>query len=544
MIGHSSIVTTFGGVALFILGMNMASENLQKIAADRIRDIVTTLAKRPIWGLGLGIGLTLILQSSGAVTALLVGLGSAGVIGLGQVMSVILGSAIGSSFVVQILSFDILQFGLPVFVASFFVYWLTKKRVLKTCAAAAMGFGLLFFGLEVIRSGTEGLRNLENFQWFIKVLSENPLYTVMITAFFTAVVASSAVTISVGMLLTAHGIITLDDAMYWIFGANIGTTATALIASAGGNYVGRQVAWAHTFYKLVSVLIFFPFARQIAEVFTSGNAARDVANINTAYNCAAALIFYPFAEKGAKFVERLFPPAKSELQYSVKYLTKKDWESPSVILAHAEREALRMADVVTSMIEDSLKLFKSEDPELVESMRRRDDRADLLARELNLYLAQQIDQAPEGIRQQMLKLMYFVTDMEAAADVVENQLLELAQKKHLYKCDFSEQGWRELAELAGAVAQVSQMAIACFETQDKDLAAKVIFHKRNIRKLEQKMRESHMTRLVKGTPESIRTSSIHLDVLGEYRRIVGLLSNHVYSLLKEGDPYGLLPRRE
>src|SRR4051812_24449091 len=149
--GHTSLVTTFGGVALFILGMSMASENLQKIAADRIRDIVTTLAKKPFWGLFLGVGLTLILQSSGAVTSLLVGLGSAGVIGLTQVMSVILGSAIGSSLVVQVLSFDILQFGLPFFALNFFVYWLTKKRILKTCAAAAMGFGLLFYGLEVIR---------------------------------------------------------------------------------------------------------------------------------------------------------------------------------------------------------------------------------------------------------------------------------------------------------------------------------------------------------------------------------------------------------
>ncbi|MBX3023163.1 MAG: Na/Pi cotransporter family protein [Bdellovibrionales bacterium] len=541
---HSSLVTTLGGVALFILGMSMASENLQKIAADRIRDIVTTLAKKPFWGLGLGVGLTMILQSSGAVTSLLVGLGSAGVIGTQQVMSVILGSAIGSSLVVQVLSFDILRFGLPFFAISFFVFWFSKRRIVKTCAAAAMGFGLLFYGLEVIRLGTEELRNVEIFQTFIKALSATPLYTVLLTAFFTALVASSAVTISIGMLLTLHGIITLEDAMYWIFGANIGTTATALIASAGGNYVGRQVAWAHTFYKVASVALFIPFSPYIAEFFSSGQPTRDVANINTAFNLAAALIFYPFLGYGARLIERLFPPSPHEMQFSVKYLNKKDWESPSVVLAHAEREALRMADIVTSMIEDSLKMFRTDDPELVENMRRRDDRADLLARELNLYLAQQIDQAPDGIREQMLKLMYFVTDLEAAADVVDNQLLELAQKKHHFKVDFSEDGWRELNELSSAVGQIAHMAIACFQTQDKDLAAKVIFHKRNIRRLEQKMRESHMTRLVKGTPESIRTSSIHLDVLGEYRRIVGLLSNHVYSLLKDSDPYGLLPRRE
>jgi phosphate:Na+ symporter len=544
MATHSALITTLGGIAVFLLGMNIASENLQKLAADRIRDIVTTLAKKPFWGMGLGVGLTMILQSSGAVTSLLVGLGSAAVITLQQVMSVILGVAIGSTFTVQILSFDIAKFGLPTFALSFFVYYLSKRRALKTFAAAMMGFGLLFFGLEMIKIGTESLRHLDQFQEFVKTLAENPIYALMLAAFFTAVVASSAVVILFAITLTAHGVMSMHDAVYWIFGANIGTTATALIAAAGGNYIGRQVAWAHLFYKVASVTIFLPFASYIADFFSNGAPERDLANLNTAYNAAAALIFYPFIARGADFVEKLFPPSEREQKFSVKYLKKKDWESPSVIVAHAEREALRMADIVVSMIEDSLKLFRSDDPELVESMRRRDDQADLLARELNLYLAQQLDNSPEGLRGSMLKLMYFVTDLEAAADVVENQLLELAQKKHHFKCDFSDAGWKDLEELSSAVLQVAHMAIACYQTQDKDLAAKVIFHKRNIRKLEQKMRENHITRLVKGTPESIRTSSIHLDVLGEYRRIVGLLSNHVYGLLKDADPYGLLPRRE
>ena len=541
---HSALVFTLGGIAVFMLGMNTASENLQKIAADRIRDIVTTLAKKPVWGVFLGICLTMILQSSGATTTLLVGLGSAAVITLPQVMSVILGAVVGSTFTVQILSFNVAQFGLPTFALSFFIYFLSRKRMVKTAAAAVMGFGLLFFGLEMIRIGTDELRHFEMFQIFVKTLSEYPFYAVLLTAFITAIACSSTVTISLAMALTAHGLISLGDSVYWVFGANIGTTATALIAAAGGNFVGRQVAWAHSLYKVSTVLLFVPFGGMLMQYIATSEPARDVANFNTVYNVLAAIMFFPFIKKGAAMVEKLFPPNRDERQYSVKYLKKRDWESPSVSTAHAEREAMRMADVVSSMIEDSLKLFNREDPDLIEDMRRRDDRADLLARELNLYLAQQLDQAPEGLRKQMLRLMYFVTDMEAAADVVDNQLIELAQKKNHLRVNFSDDGWKDLKEISGAVLQISQMSIACFQTMDKDLAAKVIFHKRNIRKLEQKMRESHITRLVKGTPESILTSSIHLDVLGEYRRIVGLMSNHVYGLLKDSDPYGLLPRRE
>lgn len=541
---HSAFITTFGGVAIFLLGMHVASDNLQKLAADRIRDIITTLAKKPIWGVFLGVGLTMILQSSGATTSLLVGLGSAGVVSIHQVMSVILGAAVGSTFTVQILSFNVAQFGLPIFALAFFVYFLSKKRTVKNSAAAVMGFGLIFLGLEFIFTGTDQLRNVDHFQLLIKTLSDNPLYTILLTAFFTAIVASSAITILLAITLTQHGIISVDDAIFWLYGANIGTTATALIASTGGNYVGRQVAWAHTFYKVAGVAIFFPLSHLMAKYLSLGDPGHDVANINTVYNVVAATIFFPFIKKGAALVEKMFPPNEKERQFSVKYLTKSDWESPQVTLAHAEREALRMADIVTIMIDESLRMFRHDDQDLIAEVRRHDDHADLLARELNLYLAHHLDGAPDGLRSQMLRLMYFVTDLEAAADVVDNQLIELAQKKHHLHVNFSGEGWKDLEEICRAVQQIAQMSIACFQTQDKDLAAKVIFHKRNVRRLEQKMRESHISRLVKGTPESIVTSSIHLDVLGEYRRIVGLMANHVYSLLKDSDPYGLLPRRE
>ena len=144
----------------------------------------------------------------------------------------------------------------------------------------------------------------------------------------------------------------------------------------------------------------------------------------------------------------------------------------------------------------------------------------------------------------MMNLMNFTADLEATADVVENQLLELAAKKHHLKLEFSSEGWKDLEEISNAVLQVAEMSVSCFQRQDRDLAAKIVFHKRNIRKLEKRMRESHMTRLVRGTPESVNTSSIHLDVLGEYRRMVGLMSNHVYSLLKDTDRYNILPRGE
>lgn len=523
------------GIAFFVYGINVASENLQKLAAERIRNMLATLSRQPVWALLFGMSLTLILQSSGAVISMLVSLGSARVISLPQVMGLILGSTIGSTFTIQILSFDVARFGLGIFASAFILYFLSRRRAFKQSFGALMGIGICLWGLELIRFSTAGLEQLGAYTSVFQTLKEHPFYVVGIAAALTAAVQSSAVTIGLAMTLAGHGVIETADSVYWIFGANIGTTATAIIASTGSNYVGRQIAWAHFFYKVMGVALFFPFAPKLVQLIAMGSPLRDVANINTVYNLAAALVFYPGIGYGARWIERLFPPSDAEKEYTVRYLSKEDWHSPSIAMAHAERELLRMADVVVTMVDDSLTLFRKVDPDFANSMRTRDDQVDLLARELNLYMARSLESAPISYQHQMMSLMNFTADLEGAADVVNNQLMKLAAKKHHLRVDFSADGWQELEEMAAAVSQVVNMSIVCYQRQDIELAEKIVFHKRNVRRLEKRMRESHMARLVKGTPESVNTSSIHLDVLSEYRRIVGLISNHVYSLIKDTD---------
>lgn len=516
-----------------MFGMALASDHLEKLAANRIKDIITTLAKRPIWGVFLGIILTIILQSSGAVTSMLVGLGSARVISLQQVMSVILGTAIGSTFTVQVISFNVSQYGLPLFAMSFMIYFLSRKRMLTNTMAVGMGFGLIFFGLELISVGTEELRHVEVFTSMIDGMKASPLYAIALTAFFTGIVHSSAVTIGFAMSLASAHIISLEDSVYWIFGANIGTTATALVASIGGNYVGRQVAWAHCLYKIASIAIFVPIAGQLADWLQTAYVERDIANIHTLINFLAAVIFYPGVKYGALLVEKIFPPGDLEKEYSVRYLNKNDWESPAVVLAHAEREVLRMADIVQSMIDDSLQLFREYNPELEQSVRRRDDRCDLLNREISLYLASHLEDAPSATQLGMMRVLSFATDLESAADVIDNQLLDLANKKHSHKVEFSSEGWEELRKMHKEVGEAVALSISCFQKSDRGLAKELVRRKREIRSLEQNFRESHITRLSKGRPETISTSSIHMDLLGEYRRIVGLMSNHAYALTRD-----------
>ena len=543
---HSYVVLAFAGIAIFMLGMEMASNNLQKLTANRTRDLIARLSEKKFLGVVLGIILTVMIQSSGAVTSMLVGLGSAGVIKLRQVMTVILGTAIGTTLTVQLISLKITDFGLSVFTVAFFVYFLTSRRVLKKVMGVLMGFGLIFFGLEVIGYGTSVLKNIDYFVEFLDILAANPFYAVAVTAAFTAIVHSSAVTIGFAMTLAAAGMIQLEDSFYWVFGANIGTTATALIASLGGNYIGRRVAWAHCFYKVVGVLLFVPFVPMFVAWLENGDVERGIANFHTIYNLLAAVVFYPGIGYGAQLVEKLFQPSKSEKAYGPKFLTRSDWTSSAVAVAHAEREALRMADVVSKMIRDSLIMFKDEDPILAGKIRDRDDKVDLLTREIRMYLTNELDWSAPDLREDqndVMRILNFTTDLETVADVIDNSLRDMASKKHNLKLEFSEEGWEELESLHVALKELFSLSVNCFMKRDQNLASKVVYKKREIRKIESQLREAHMRRLIEGKTQAINTSSIHLDILSEFRRISGLLSSHVYDEFYRSDSYNIMPRR-
>lgn len=279
---NSYLVILFGGVSIFLYGMSIASHSLEVLMAGRISILLNRLSSSHFLAIVIGISLTTLLQSSGAVTSMLVGLGSAKVISLPQVMGVIIGTAIGSTLTVQLISLDIGQYALPVLIAAFAVYFFSKKAGLKTISSVFIGFSFLFLGLQMISTASHYYANMESLKETIQTIKNNPHLSLFLSIVFCAFVQSSAVTVGLVMSLVQTGALSLDDAMFWVYGANIGTTSTALIAAVGSNHVGRQVAWAHFFYKTLSVLLFLVgpihdyFVRMIQQFHTT--AAREVAN--------------------------------------------------------------------------------------------------------------------------------------------------------------------------------------------------------------------------------------------------------------------------
>ncbi|MEK6556668.1 MAG: PhoU domain-containing protein, partial [Bdellovibrionota bacterium] len=269
----------------------------------------------------------------------------------------------------------------------------------------------------------------------------------------------------------------------------------------------------------------------------------DVANAHLLFNLLGALLFYPFVGYGVRQLEKWIQPRENERDFSVKYLDRVNFESPAICIAHAEREIMRMGDIVLSMLKDSITVLRDDNPDLIKEMRARDNKVDLLNREISLFITKYMESAESGMHKQMIRLFSVAADLESAADVIDNSMLELAGKKHKLKVEFSDEGWKEIETMHNAVTEVAMMSLSCFQVQSRDLAEKVIQSKRDIRKLEKVMRESHISRLVKGRSDSINTSSIHMDVLSDYRRIVGLFSNHVYHLAKPDSEKFVITKR-
>jgi phosphate:Na+ symporter len=524
---NSFFVILISGVALFLYGMGLSSSSLEKLMAGKITGLLNHLSKSKFLAILTGVVLTTLMQSSGAVTSMLVGLGSARVINLRQVMGVIIGTAIGTTLTVQFISLDLGSYALPVFAVAFGCYFKAKKTVFKNLSLVFMGFGLLFFGLNLISASSHHFAEHPLLTDVFRGLRENPGYSLLISILFCAFVQSSAITIGLAMSLATVKAITFYDAMIWVYGANIGTTSVALIAATGSNYVGRQVAWAHFFYKTVSVVIFYPFTQIFIDFLQTYNttATRAIANGHLIFNILSAIIFFPFINKGAAFIEKMFPKSNSD-EFGTQFVNMENYQSSALAISYANREIMRTADMVLDMIKDSIRLFETNDPKDFESIKDRDNKVDFLYRETKMFLLDHANKSSTVVHQNVMNMIMFLSDIERAADAIDINILALAIKKNALKLEFSEEGWIEIRQMHEQVVKVASLAINAY--QNKELCNEAISLKRDLAKTEIMLRENHIGRLHRGLNTSINTSSIHLDLLSEYRRIASLLCNHAY----------------
>lgn len=526
---NSYFIILLSGVALFLYGMSVANTALEKLMAGKITSLMNHLSQSQFLSISVGVVLTTLMQSSGAVTTMLVGLGSARVISLPQVMGVIIGTAVGTTLTVQLISLDLGHYALPMFAIAFAFYFRAKKPTFKNVALVFMGFGILFLGLKMVSSSANHFAGNPMLTDFFANVRDNPGYSLLASVVFCAAVQSSAITIGLAMSLASVGAISFYDAMIWVYGANIGTTSVALLAASSSNYIGKQVAWAHFFYKTISVVLFYPFTQLFINFMSTFDTTvnRSIANAHFIFNVASAIVFYPFIKSGARLIEKMFPKDPND-EFGTEFVNMDNYQSSALAVAFAQREIMRTADIVQGMIKDSVRMFQpGVDTAIMESIKDRDNKVDYLYRETKMFLLDHANKSSTVVHQNIMDMIMFLSDLERAADAIDINLVTLAVKKTALKLEFSDEGWAEIHAMHENVTMVASMAVNSY--QNKELCEEAIKLKRELAKLEISLRENHIGRLNKGFMNSINTSSIHLDLLSEYRRIASLLCNHAYN---------------
>ena len=521
-----------GGTALLLYGVRLVGEGLQRAAGTRLRHVLSTLTGNRFKSLLVGAGVTALLQSSSATTVMLVGFASAGLLSLRQTIGVILGADVGTTVTVQLLAFDLLDLS-PVIVFLGWVLYVSGKGTVRYVGQAILGFGFLFLGMKLIHDGTAPLASNELFADLLRALTDQPLLLLLLSAAFTALVRSSAAVIGLALSLATAGLMPLIGAIPIIFGANVGTAATAALAAVGQNAEARRVAAAHAAFKIAGALLFFALIAPFAELVsrTAPDLPRQIANAHTIFNVALALLFLPVAPYAADLITRLIPERRRTAAGAM-YLNPAVLDTPAVALGQALREVLRMGDVVLQSLRDTIHVLERNDEALMREVIARDDLIDRLEEDIKQYLVKLREHSlTEEQAERETALIFVIVNLEEIGDVIDKNLMELAEKKIRGNHVFSAQGWREIADLHAKVLENLELAMAALAAGDREVAEKVIRHKGVVNTMERQLRQAHIERLHEGLRESIDTSSIHLDLLASLKRANSLVTGIAYAVL-------------
>ncbi|MBN2537576.1 Na/Pi symporter [candidate division WOR-3 bacterium] len=514
-----TVIELLGGLALFLFGLYYGSKGLRRLAGGRLRQLLFSLTSNRVLGALVGVVVTVVFQSSGATTVLLIGMASAGILGLGQALGVILGADIGTTITVQVLAFRLFDYALAVAVLGFIL--MNAHRRLRDAGQAIFGFGLVFFSLKVVLTATEPLNHVPQVTGALAGLGAHPWLGLLFALVFTALVRSSAATIGIVVGLSFSGLIDLAGAVPFILGANIGTSFAAVLASWRTGVEARRIAFGHVLFKVIIVgacLPLLPWLTQLVAA-TAGDLPRQVANAHTLINLAALVLFLPLLTPYRKLIERLVRPRPGE-SFGPRYLAGGAVESPELAVAQATREVLRMADRVQRMYHRALAVFIERDKTGRREVVATDDQVDRLETDIIGFLARISQEELNEEQSRKTAALYHVTDhLEHIADIVSKSLMAHARKRIEEGLAFSDEGIEEIRGFHAEVGKNIQAAIACITTWDQQLARRLAACKDWGNARQHELQARHLERLCQGLKPTLDTSSVHLDFIADLERV-------------------------
>lgn len=526
-----------GGLAIFIYGMNMMSECLQKAAGEKMKSILSMLTKNPVLGVLAGALTTAVLQSSSATTVMAIGFVSAGLMSLPQAISIILGANIGTTMTAQIIAFKISDYIYLFIFVGFIIAFISKKEKVKNIGQTIFAFGLLFLGIETMGSVMKPLASSTFFVDLIGKVSTIPVLGVGVGALMTLVVQSSSATIAVLQNFASQAgpdgvssIIGLTGAIPILLGDNIGTTITAVIASIGQPKDARRTAFAHCVFNISGAILFLflvkPYAALIQYISPKGNEvdviSRQIANAHTGFNLTMTLIWIPLIPIMVKIVMWLVPDKKNEEQKLLsmpKYLDTKLIAQPTAALLLVAREIMNCSDIVAQMLDKIRTRGGKNEAEVDAFVQEHAKSLQALNTSINDYLASMYSEGVLNEEQaaQSAGMLYILCDIDRIGQLALDITVNL-QVQNKGKHKYSKEAVKELKKAIDQICTIYRESIQRISGDDDITIQDVQSQKESIMNLDEKIRKNHISRVGKGKCDSKLTAPFN-EVLHNIERI-------------------------
>lgn len=529
----SMTMALLGGLALFLYGMKLMGEGLEKAAGDRLKRLLEALTRNPLMGLLVGVVFTMIIQSSSATTVMVVGFVNAGLLDLMQATGVILGANIGTTVTAWIVAgFQATAFMPLILLIGVAMMMFLKKLKLQRIGQVVAGFGMLFVGMGMMSDAMKPLAESAEFARLMTAFS-NPIMALLVGVAVTAIIQSSSASVGILEMLAIQGLVPLETSLYIIMGTNIGTCVTAMLSAVGATRTAKRAALIHLMFNVLGTLVVFilvsllPVSTWIGHI---NGPALQIAVAHTSFKVFEVLCFVLLRKWLVKLVMILVPGEDKQGEgKSLKFLDDRILSTPPIAVAQICKEIERMGDIAITNLTRAMDAFFNKDSSLINEVEQSEDVVNYLNHEITRYMvaAAQLD-LPASDVEQLGEMFHVVNDLERIGDHAEN-MAEYANSRIEEEIPFSEDGLAELRDMLDKTVALFKLSMEAFHTRDQHLLPRVLVQEENIDDMEKTLQQSHVDRLTRGacTP---RSGMIFSDMLSNLERVADHATNVAFSI--------------
>jgi phosphate:Na+ symporter len=525
-----------GGLGLFLYGMKLMGEGIEKVAGSKMKTILEWCTKNRFIGVIVGAIFTAVIQSSSAATVMVVSFVNSGLMNLIQAVGVIMGANIGTTVTAQIVAFNLDSIA-PLFViAGVIMMMFCKNETVKKAGEVVFGFGALFLGMGMMKDSMAGIKDSAQVMNVISSL-KNPLVAILVGLVITTILQSSSASVGILVTMAGSGLIELQMCFYVILGCNIGACTSAVLVGLTGKKNAKRAALIHLLFNiigsLVMLIILIPFGGHVENwiMSISDNLGRAVANTHTIFKVFQVIVLFPFANLIVKLTEIIIPgeDEKNE-KYELKYISLDSAVSPAIAVLEVTNEIKRMGEIANYNLERSMEALMKGDKDIIEEVFEREHEVDYLSRKITDFLVKINQMFPISETRNIAGYYHVVNDIERIGDHAEN-IAEFAQTKLNEEIVFSEKGCEELQHMFDVMDKEVKLALEAFTERNEEHLKEIISLENEVDELEKQLQKNHVRRMAKN--ECSPKAAIFSDLISNFERVSDHATNIAFATFRE-----------